>query len=331
MRFDRSKFFASVRASLGRLTAKQVSALEFLLSSFESDPKWKDLRQVAYALATIKHETADTYRPITEYGGVTYFDKYDTGKLAKLLGNTPEADGDGFKYRGRGYVQITGQDNYEKFGIEDNPDLALDPVEAFKILSVGMQTGAFTKKKISDYINDVQCDYKSARKVINGTDKNILIAGYARNFEEALRTAKTSAAAPPVQPPTLPDAKELTSEPTLPANPPPINVENIENVKLDNAPAPQTVTVIKEHTPLHVKLVAALTALTGLGINLGTVIQGKLEAVTPKQFLYVIVGVALVGLAYLVYNKSAQRAHEKTVVKMNAAADTSSNNVELTK
>lgn len=37
---------------------------------------------------------------------------YDTGSLAKRLGNTPEADGDGQRYKGRGLIQVTGHDNY---------------------------------------------------------------------------------------------------------------------------------------------------------------------------------------------------------------------------
>lgn len=45
------------------------------------------------------------------------------------MGNGPEASGDGYKYRGRGYIQLTGKDNYAAFdkvvedNILDNPDL----------------------------------------------------------------------------------------------------------------------------------------------------------------------------------------------------------------
>ena len=44
---------------------------------------------------------------------------YDTGKLAERLGNTPEKDGDGQKYKGRGFVQLTGFANYSAFNKSD--------------------------------------------------------------------------------------------------------------------------------------------------------------------------------------------------------------------
>jgi putative chitinase len=55
-------------------------------------------------------------------------------KIANLvygsrMGNGPEASGEGWKYRGRGYIQLTGKDNYRAFdavvaeSIVDNPDL----------------------------------------------------------------------------------------------------------------------------------------------------------------------------------------------------------------
>lgn len=68
------------------------------------------LRMAAF-IAQIGHESGQL-RYVRELGNDQYLAKYDTGRLAQRLGNTPEADGDGQKYRGRGLIQVTGQDNY---------------------------------------------------------------------------------------------------------------------------------------------------------------------------------------------------------------------------
>jgi len=149
-----------------------------------------ELPQLAYMLATAYHETAQHMQPITEYGGVHYFDKYDTGELARRLGNTPEADGDGYQYRGRGLVQITGHDNYEKFGIADNPEKALELATAVKIMFDGMINGMFTGRRLDQYFRPgVAPDWVNARKIINGLDRAADIAGYARKFYAALLSA----------------------------------------------------------------------------------------------------------------------------------------------
>ena len=38
------------------------------------------------------------------------------------MGNAPEGSGEGFKYRGRGFIQLTGKSNYQKYGVINNPD-----------------------------------------------------------------------------------------------------------------------------------------------------------------------------------------------------------------
>lgn len=187
---NRKVFFGAVRPLFGgSLSQGQVDGIEALLAATAALP----VTHRAYLLATAKHETADTMRPIVEYGGRKYFDKYDTGKLAAALGNTPAADGDGYLYRGRGYVQVTGRANYGKAGLAlgldllRHPDMALHPTVASQILVRGCSEGWFTGKKLGDYLPG---DYRNARRVVNGTDRADLIAGYARQFEIALVAAE---------------------------------------------------------------------------------------------------------------------------------------------
>ena len=73
------------------------------------------LKRVAAFIAQIGHESGQL-KYVRELGNDRYLSKYDTGSLAKRLGNTPEADGDGQKYRGRGLIQITGRANYAECG-----------------------------------------------------------------------------------------------------------------------------------------------------------------------------------------------------------------------
>ena len=215
---NRAAFYRSIRPMFhGMLSQQQVDGIDALLAATEGLP----ITFRAYLMATAAHETDQTMQPITEYGGRKYFEKYDTGKLAKALGNTPEADGDGYTYRGRGYVQLTGRANYAKAGewlkldLLHQPDLALQPTVAAQILVRGCCNGWFTGKKLSDYLPG---DYRGARRVVNGTDKQDMIAGYAREFEAALRLLPDLPAQKPVAPPLSPTVVDDKKD-TYPAKP----------------------------------------------------------------------------------------------------------------
>ena len=152
----------------------------------------------AYALATAYHETAHTMQPISEYGGPAYFHRmYDIQGArpakARELGNlTP---GDGAKYHGRGYVQLTGRVNYERvkselgFDVVADPDLAKRADVAAAVMVRGMIEGWFTGKGLRTYIPAAPTakHFENARKIINGTDKAEMIAGYAMTFLKALQ------------------------------------------------------------------------------------------------------------------------------------------------
>src|SRR5919202_178207 len=103
MRFNHTASFNAYREIYGKLNQVQVSGIDNLLGYIEMDADVTDLRWAAYMLATVKHECADKFQPVTEYGQKSYFNKYDAGTpIGRRLGNTVR--GDGFLYRGRGYV-----------------------------------------------------------------------------------------------------------------------------------------------------------------------------------------------------------------------------------
>jgi putative chitinase len=190
-------FFDALRQGIlgPTLSGEEVSGCNAILKAMEGSP----LAYTAYALATAYHETASTMQPIKEYGGPTYFTRmYDvTGarpQLAVKYGNT--CAGDGPKYCGRGYVQLTWKANYqkaaEKCGVDlvQYPDKAMNPEVAAKIMREGMDQGWFTGKSFSSYLpvkgRATRQQFHMARYIINGTDKASQIADHALKFQSAL-------------------------------------------------------------------------------------------------------------------------------------------------
>ncbi len=189
VRFRRKLFFDRYRQLFDTtLTQSQVDGIQALLGFIEADANMADVRWVAYLLATIKHECANRWRPIEEFSsGRQYCGRGD-------LGNTQA--GDGPRFKGRGYVQITGRRNYKRLGqllgadLVSQPLRTLEPAISYRTASLGMRQGHFTGKKLGDYIHGSTCDYRNARRIINALDKAELIKGYAVKLEAALRASQ---------------------------------------------------------------------------------------------------------------------------------------------
>lgn len=195
--------FDTIRPTLGPLSQSQVDGIELIVKSTRHLP----LKHTAYILATAWHETAKTMQPIAEFG---------KGK-GKRYGVPDTVTGQ--IYYGRGHVQLTWKENYAKaekrlkeLGLIDkninfvnNPDAVLKPNVSVLILTTGMVEGWFTGKKLADYDN-----YIEMRKIVNGRDKDTLIATYAEVFEDGLETLKK-------EPVVLPKPEEaINPVPALP-------------------------------------------------------------------------------------------------------------------
>ncbi|MEN6622758.1 MAG: glycoside hydrolase family 19 protein [Smithella sp.] len=201
MAINRKFFFDYVRSHLfnGTLKQKQVDGMNGLLDYWDNEMAEEDDRWLAYVLATVHHECDQSMQPIKEYGSEKYFWRmYDIEgerpKVARALGNVNP--GDGVKFYGRGFVQLTGRKNYQnwsnRLGVQliENPDLALDTEIASKIIFEGMRAGTFTGKNLENYFDGEKDDWMNARRIINGLDKANLIAGYGKQYYAALSYTK---------------------------------------------------------------------------------------------------------------------------------------------
>lgn len=137
--------------------------------------------QLAYILATSEWETAYTQEPVKE----AYW----------LSEDWRENNLRYYPWYGRGFVQLTWEENYDRAQQElslgtqltDDPEGALDPEIAKQVIVVGMLEGWFTGKKLADYITIKTSDFVNARRIINGTDHATDIASLAYDYDDALK------------------------------------------------------------------------------------------------------------------------------------------------
>lgn len=138
---------------------------EVLLKKYAEKAGIKD-QELAAFLSQAAHETLD-FKRMTEYGGSLDFRKYDpkyAPKKARALGN--KFEGDGAKFKGRGYIQLTGRYNYKKAGealglpLEDKPELVERPEIAAQVAVW------YWQNRVKPKVNNFK-DTKSVTKPIN--------------------------------------------------------------------------------------------------------------------------------------------------------------------
>jgi predicted chitinase len=246
--YDTLMVEAAVTAALTAVPAALVTLAEEHLPVILSQcaaTGVKNVNQVAYILATTEHESGfgqqdfswsepliEDHNQYTQRQNGTwrsrnhvtdervtgnteeeldrrYWDNSYGGRLGNERGTSDAAN-----YRGRGYVQLTGEDNYQRisdelraegftyqldgvtWGTRDNPIDLLTNFRhvnqsrelAAKILVDGMMEGDFTGLPLTDYVNDEGTDYKNARKVVNGDTavNGTSIKGIAERYQRAL-------------------------------------------------------------------------------------------------------------------------------------------------
>lgn len=219
MALDRA-FFDAVRSTLadGKLTQHQVDVFNQIGWAWDryGDKLGYDQYRLAYVLATAWHETG-RFKWLKEIWGPTSAQKRYEGRTD--LGNTQP--GDGKRFMGRGLVHITGRRNYTDWAKRLGIDIVADPERAeelpiaARILVDGMVEGTFTGRKLQHYINSDGTDFVGARRIVNGTDKAELIAGYAEKFSAALGLDASEV------PETIPThGKPIPDEPVKPGSHP---------------------------------------------------------------------------------------------------------------
>lgn len=188
---DRTIFFNTLRGGIlgPTLSNDEVSGCNAILDAMDGLP----VAYCAYGFATAYHETASTMQPVRE----AYW--LSENWRRNNLGYYP--------HYGRGYVQLTHKSNYQKADTKlglggtlvANIDRALEPGIAARVMRRGMIEGWFRgdgqgrhtlARHLPETMGATLDQFITARDVINGgRDKAKLIARYALQFQDALRTA----------------------------------------------------------------------------------------------------------------------------------------------
>ena len=218
---DREAFYDSLRPHLN-LTTENVFGTEKVLDYAYS--RETPINDLAYILATAWWETAQTMHPVEEAYWVSNADAWRRRNLRY------------YPWHGRGLIQTTWERNYRtmgrrmyELGLVDDPNIFIKKPDLLKTFEyalpamfIGMEEGLYTGKDLDDFIDDIDEDdqedlreFANARRIVNGTDKQVTIGKIALQFEKALRAAeyepRRRTRTPP--PPDIPKPDDTLSQP----------------------------------------------------------------------------------------------------------------------
>jgi len=170
----------------GHIPDSVITQIPEVMTKFKIDTAVK----LSHFLAQCGHESGG-FKVVNEnlnYGAKglnTIFKKYfPTEEKAKLyerkpekianlvyggrMGNGAEATGEGYKFRGRGYIQLTGKDNYTAFGKAINEDIAANPdlvATKYPLLSAAW---FFSKNCLGKCVDASDASVLAVTKCVNG-------------------------------------------------------------------------------------------------------------------------------------------------------------------
>jgi putative chitinase len=170
----------------GHIPDSVIAQIPDVMTKFKIDTAVK----LSHFLAQCGHESGG-FKVVNEnlnYGAKglnTIFKKYfPTEEKAKLyerkpekianlvyggrMGNGAEATGEGYKFRGRGYIQLTGKDNYTAFGKAINEDIAANPdlvATKYPLLSAAW---FFSKNCLGKCVDASDASVLAVTKCVNG-------------------------------------------------------------------------------------------------------------------------------------------------------------------
>lgn len=220
-------FYTSIRPMFGgSLSAEQVTGMDAIFGAWERYGD-NDMRKLGAVFGNVKRETGSKMVPVRE--GFKTSDAEARAYVKRQKYAYAVIDRNGQMAYGRGPLQLTWPDNYEKADRElglngsliKNYDRALEPDIGARIAVRGMMEGWFSadkktkqRLKLSTFFSATVTDWAHHRRIVNGMDHADEVATFGKQFYAALLLAYDTANAPvqPVPPPEAPP-KSMTTSP----------------------------------------------------------------------------------------------------------------------